>query len=60
MLEDKPEKSKYYLWRFMIDARYQGIGFGRSALLIVIDRVKTRPNATKLLTSVVQAEEGPL
>ncbi|MEM7593424.1 MAG: GNAT family N-acetyltransferase [Cyanobacteria bacterium P01_A01_bin.83] len=59
MLEDKPESAKYYLWRFMIDARYQGMGFGRRALLLVIDRIKTRPNATELLTSIVQAEGSP-
>ncbi len=59
MLEDKPEKAEYYLWRFMIDARYQGMGFGYRALLLLIDRVKTRPNATELLTSVVQGEGSP-
>ena len=59
MLEDKPEEAEYYLWRFMIDARYQGMGFGHRALLLLIDRVKTRPNATKLLTSVVQGEGSP-
>ncbi|WP_019506054.1 N-acetyltransferase [Pleurocapsa sp. PCC 7319] len=59
MLEDKPEESEYYLWRFMIDARYQGMGFGRRSLLLLIDRVKTRPNATELLTSVVQGEGSP-
>ena len=59
MLEDKPEEAEYYLWRFMIDARYQGMGFGRRSLLLLIDRVKTRPNATELLTSVVQGEGSP-
>jgi diamine N-acetyltransferase len=59
MLEDKPEEAEYYLWRFMIDARYQGMGFGRRALLLVIDRIKTRPNATELLTSVVREEGSP-
>jgi len=59
MLEDKPEEAEYYLWRFMIDARYQSMGFGRRSLLLLIDRVKTRPNATELLTSVVQGEGSP-
>ena len=59
MLEDKPEEAEYYLWRFMIDARYQSLGFGRRALSLIIDRVKTRPNATQLLTSVVQGEGSP-
>jgi diamine N-acetyltransferase len=59
MLEDQPEKPEYYLWRFMIDARYQRLGFGRRALELFIDHVRTRPNAVELLTSVVQAEGGP-
>jgi diamine N-acetyltransferase len=59
MLEDQPEKPQYYLWRFMIDARYQGMGFGRWALKLLIEHVRTRPNATELLTSVHQAEGGP-
>jgi diamine N-acetyltransferase len=59
MLEDQPEKPEYYLWRFMIDARYQGMGFGREALSLLIAHLKTRPRATELLTSVHQAEGGP-
>jgi diamine N-acetyltransferase len=59
MLEDNPEKAEYFLWRFMIDARYQGMNFGRRAMELVIAYVNTRPNATELLTSVIQAEGGP-
>jgi diamine N-acetyltransferase len=59
MLEDQPEKPEYYLWRMMVDARFQGMGFGRRAMELVIDHVRTRPNATELLTSVVQEEGGP-
>jgi len=59
MLEDQPEKPEYYLWRFMIDARYQGMDFGRRAIELLVVHVKTRPNATELLTSVHQDEGGP-
>jgi len=59
MLEDQPEKPEYYLWRFMIDAQYQSMGFGHRALALLIEHVKTRPKATELLTSVHQAEGGP-
>jgi diamine N-acetyltransferase len=59
MLEDQPDKPEYYLWRFMIDARYQGMGFGRRALALFIEHVRSRPGATELLTSVVQADGGP-
>ncbi len=59
MLEDQPEKPEYYLWRFMIDASYQRMGFGRQALELFIAHVRTRPGATELETSVVQAPGGP-
>ncbi len=59
MLEDNPSKPEYYLWRFMIDQRYQGNQYGKRALELVIDHVKTRPHAVELLTSVVQASGGP-
>jgi diamine N-acetyltransferase len=59
MLLDNPDESEYYLWRYMIDARYQGMGFGRKALEQVIEYVKTRPRAMELLTSCVPGEGGP-
>ena len=43
----------------MIDSRYQGMGFGARAIALLVDHVKTRPGATELQTSVVQAEGGP-
>lgn len=60
MLSDRPDKPEYYLWRFMIDARYQRLGFGRRAIALLIEHVRTRPRATELLTSVVEGEGGPL
>lgn len=60
MLSDEPDKPEYYLWRFMIDARYQRHGFGRRAIALLIDHVKTRPGATKLLTSCVPGEGTPI
>ena len=32
MLFDHSESAEYYLWRFMIDSRYQKLGFGRQAM----------------------------
>ena len=59
MLEDMPEKPEYYLWRLMVDSRWQGQGIGRRAMELCIEHVRTRPHATELLTSVVQEEGGP-
>lgn len=59
MLEDKPEEASYFLWRFMIDGRYQGLGFGRQAMELLIEHVKARPGASALLTSFVPGDGGP-
>jgi diamine N-acetyltransferase len=59
MLRDEPGEARYYLWRFMIDARYQGTGVGRRALELLFEHVRTRPGAKELLTSVVPGEGGP-
>lgn len=59
MLDDQPAAAKYYVWRFMIDARFQGMGFGRKAMELLIEHVRGRPNATELRTSVMQIEGGP-
>lgn len=34
----------YYIWRFMIDKRYQKKGYGREALKQAIEFLKTKPN----------------
>ena len=59
MLSVDEAEPEYYLWRFMIDARYQGQGYGRAALDLVIDHVRTLPGATELLVSWVPAPGGP-
>ena len=59
MLEDDPANSLYHLWRFMIDARFQKCGFGRRALELAIEHVKTRPGAKALSTSCVPGEGSP-
>jgi diamine N-acetyltransferase len=59
MLYDDPEKTDCYLWRFMIDGRYQSHGFGRQAMERIIDHVRTRPNVVELRLSYVPAPGGP-
>ena len=34
--EDEDEEDRYYLWRFMIDQRFQGKGYGQAALDAII------------------------
>ncbi len=59
MIEDTGGERDYYLWRFMIDARYQRSGHGRKALDLIIAHVRTRPDAKALATSVVPGEGTP-
>lgn len=59
MLFDNPDEPEYYLWRLMIDSRYQRMGYGRQAMNLLIEHVRTRPNATRLLTSYSPGEGTP-
>ena len=59
MLSDQPDKGEYFLWRFMVDAQHQGKGYERRALELLIDYVKTRPNAKELFLSHVPGTGRP-
>lgn len=59
MLYNDQENKEYFLWRFMIDARYQGLGFGRQALDLLVDHVHSLPGAKELRTSCVPKQGGP-
>ena len=37
------EKDNYEIWRFMIDERYQGRGYGKDALKLALDFIRTWP-----------------
>lgn len=58
-LFDDPDQPFYYVWRFMIAGPYQGMGYGAKAMRLVIEYVKTRPNATELKLSYVPDQKGP-
>ena len=57
LCETPREKGYFYLWRLMVDQRYQRMSFGRRTLRLLIAHVKTRPDAERLHTSWRQ-EEG--
>ena len=59
MLSLDPALPEYCIWRFMIDARYQHLGYGTGALQLVIDHIRTLPRATEVLVSYVPAEGSP-
>ena len=59
MLSDDEEKPRYYLWRFMIDERYQSMGFGKKAMRLVHAYVRSRPGGDRIFLSYVPADGGP-
>ena len=60
MLERDPERHEYGLWRFMIAEPFQRSGYGRRALELVVDDIRSSdPDATELLTSWAPGEGGP-
>jgi len=49
----------YYLWRLLIDHRFQGRGYGAATIDAVVRYLGTRPNADVLLTSCKAGEGSP-
>jgi diamine N-acetyltransferase len=50
----------YYLWRLLIDQRYQGRGHGSAALRLAVEHVRTRSDARVLITSVAPGPASPV
>ena len=44
------------LWRLMIDQRYQRMGFGRRALELIVEHVRSQPPPRILLTSYLPGD----
>lgn len=65
MLEDEsllspaPPRPGVAVWRFMVDARFQGRGIGRAALLQVIEHVRRKARFERLLLSYVPGPGCP-
>lgn len=59
MLYDDPQKGEYFLWRLMVAGPHHGKGFGRQAIELLVDHVRTRPGATVLVTSCGQGPGSP-
>ena len=49
----------YFLWRLLIDERYQRRGYGTATLDAVVAYVRGRPNGDALFTSAGQGEGSP-
>jgi diamine N-acetyltransferase len=60
MLYEDTETPEYFLWRLMVDHRYQGRGYGKRAVELLVERVRGLPGATRLLTSYVPGDGSPM
>jgi diamine N-acetyltransferase len=49
----------YFLWRLLIDHRFQGRGYGAATIDAVVRYLRTRPNAEVLLTSCKAGDGSP-
>lgn len=59
LLPSPPEQPEVGVWRFMLDARYQGRGIGRAALLQVIEHVRRKGTFKSLELSYVPGPGCP-
>lgn len=59
LVSARPDIPRYYVWRFMIDHRHQGMGYGRAAMDLVVAHVRTLPAASALHLSYVPGPDGP-
>jgi diamine N-acetyltransferase len=59
LVDPLPEEPEIGVWRFMVDARYQGQGIGRAALQQIIEHVRRKGLFQKLSLSYVPEEGGP-
>jgi diamine N-acetyltransferase len=54
---DYPAEGSFYIWRFMIDARFQGRGYGARALQLLLDEARSR-GAAEVTLSVQPGEHS--
>src|SRR5919107_3063278 len=55
-----PEYRPHYLWKLLIDQRYQRQGFGTATLDLVVEYFRGRPGVEALKTSAGQGEGSPI
>jgi diamine N-acetyltransferase len=57
---DGPGYIPQYLWRLLIDERYQGRGYGAAALDLIVAYFRGRPGVEVMWTSCGEGEGSPL
>jgi diamine N-acetyltransferase len=59
-VDDPTYVGPYYLWRLLIDHRHQGRGYGTATLDLVVEHVRTHPDARSFLVSHVVGARSPV
>ena len=59
LLDPVPTRPEAFVWRFMVDARYQYMGIGRAAMHLVIEHVRSKRVFEVLKLSYVPEPGGP-
>jgi diamine N-acetyltransferase len=59
MLSVTPEKDEHFIWRFLVGAGFQGRGYGRRAMALVLDHFRALPGVSRVLLSHVPGEGNP-
>ena len=63
MIADEVESPEYipqYLWKLLIDERYQRQGFGTATLDLIVEYFRGRPGVEVLNTSAGQGDGSPI
>lgn len=55
-----PEYIPHYLWKLLIDERYQRQGFGTATLDLIVEYFRGRPEVEALTTSAAQGDGSPI
>ena len=51
------EEQQVFIWRFLIDQRYQGKGYGRQTIEAVVEMAKEQAQMTKVVADYVDGNE---
>ena len=57
MYDLDPESQQVFIWRFLIDQRYQGKGYGRQTIETVLAMAKEQAQITKVVADYVDGNE---
>src|SRR5215218_1853462 len=57
---DDPAYIPHYLWKLLIDERYQRQGFGTATLDLIVEYFRGRPGVEVLTTSAGQGDGSPI